>query len=202
MDPPVSNSAQPAKTHSTAACACQAPTTSKATCAEPADPVSSCATVTGQTHKCVGESSLASSRPSTLQDQSSHESAAQHHHSDQPQSKPSIASVTTASTPQHDKGQSENGCLATSSSLQHEEAVASISGHIAGYSWQLPPGVSQGECIMMWVGPDTTSALTHLHLTFNRYGLICHLLYALSRSARNLDATACMCLRKKCLGEW
>lgn len=42
------------------------------------------------------------------------------------------------------------------------------SGHIAGYSWQLPPGAKLDECIMVWVGSDDVPALTHLHLTYSR----------------------------------
>ncbi|KAL0034135.1 hypothetical protein WJX79_011070 [Trebouxia sp. C0005] len=50
---------------------------------------------------------------------------------------------------------------------QDDERAAS-SGQIAGYSWQLPPGVNQDACIMMWIGADDVPALTHLHLTFNK----------------------------------
>ena len=41
-------------------------------------------------------------------------------------------------------------------------------GHIAGYSWQLPPGAKQDECTMVWVGADDVPALTHLHLTYSK----------------------------------
>ena len=51
---------------------------------------------------------------------------------------------------------------------QDDERAAS-SGQIAGYSWQLPPGVNQDACIMMWIGADDVPALTHLHLTFNKW---------------------------------
>ena len=50
----------------------------------------------------------------------------------------------------------------------HDDANAASSGQIAGYSWQLPPGVKQDACIMMWLGTDDVPALTHLHLTFNK----------------------------------
>ena len=50
----------------------------------------------------------------------------------------------------------------------HIDENAASSGQIAGYSWQLPPGVKQDACIMMWIGADDVSALTHLHLTFNK----------------------------------
>ena len=50
----------------------------------------------------------------------------------------------------------------------HDDDKAASSGQIAGYSWQLPPGVKQDACIMMWIGADDVPALTHLHLTFNK----------------------------------
>ncbi|DBA75064.1 TPA: hypothetical protein ACH3X1_010397 [Trebouxia sp. C0004] len=50
----------------------------------------------------------------------------------------------------------------------HDGESAASSGQIAGYSWQLPPGVKQDSCIMMWIGADDVPALTHLHLTFNK----------------------------------
>jgi len=49
----------------------------------------------------------------------------------------------------------------------NDDEIAS-SRQIAGYSWQLPPGMKQDACIMMWVGADDVPALTHLHLTFNK----------------------------------
>lgn len=49
-----------------------------------------------------------------------------------------------------------------------DDDKAASSGQIAGYSWQLPPGVKQDACIMMWIGADDVPALTHLHLTFNK----------------------------------
>ncbi len=53
-------------------------------------------------------------------------------------------------------------------SHSHDEEHVASSGQIAGYSWQLPPGVKQDACIMMWIGADDVPALTHLHLTFNK----------------------------------
>jgi len=50
----------------------------------------------------------------------------------------------------------------------YDEDKAASSGQIAGYSWQLPPGMKQDACIMMWIGADDVPALTHLHLTFNK----------------------------------
>ena len=50
----------------------------------------------------------------------------------------------------------------------HNDDSAASSGQMAGYSWQLPPGVKQDACIMMWIGADDVPALTHLHLTFNK----------------------------------
>lgn len=58
--------------------------------------------------------------------------------------------------------------LATASSDKRGEEQGRDVGQIAGYRWQLPAGVTQDECIMLWVGPDTVPTLTHLHLTFNQ----------------------------------
>ena len=41
-------------------------------------------------------------------------------------------------------------------------------GQIAGYTWTLPAGVQQEDCVMIWVGPEDAAALTHLQLTFNK----------------------------------
>lgn len=43
-----------------------------------------------------------------------------------------------------------------------------VTGQIAGYTWTLPPGMQQEDCVMMWVGPEDAAALTHLQLTFNK----------------------------------
>ena len=58
--------------------------------------------------------------------------------------------------------------LATASSEGRGEAEGRVTGQIGGYRWQLPAGVTQDECIMLWVGPDTVPTLTHLHLAFNK----------------------------------
>ncbi|KAL3143282.1 hypothetical protein ABBQ38_002125 [Trebouxia sp. C0009 RCD-2024] len=58
--------------------------------------------------------------------------------------------------------------LATASSEEKDEERGQNTGQIGGYSWQLPAGVTQEECIMLWVGPDSVPTLTHLHLTFNK----------------------------------
>ena len=41
-------------------------------------------------------------------------------------------------------------------------------GQIAGYTWTLPAGVQQEDCVMIWIGPEDAAALTHLQLTFNK----------------------------------
>lgn len=64
--------------------------------------------------------------------------------------------------------ESPDVCLATASSEEKGQQDGHITGQIAGYSWQLPAGVTQDECIMLWVGPETVPTLTHLHLTFNK----------------------------------
>ena len=61
-----------------------------------------------------------------------------------------------------------DACLATASSEVRNEEDGPVNGQIGGYRWQLPAGVTQDECIMLWVGPDTVPTLTHLHLTFNK----------------------------------
>ncbi len=62
----------------------------------------------------------------------------------------------------------DTGSTLAGSAMQPPEEQASSSGSIAGYSWQLPSGAKQAECIMVWVGPSDVPALTHLHLTFNK----------------------------------
>ena len=63
---------------------------------------------------------------------------------------------------------SSDACLATASSADRDEEEGRVAGQIAGYRWQLPAGMTQDECVMLWVGPDTVPTLTHLHLTFNK----------------------------------
>lgn len=63
---------------------------------------------------------------------------------------------------------SSDACLTTASSEGRGEEEGRATGQIGGYRWQLPAGVKQDECIMLWVGPDTVPTLTHLHLTFNK----------------------------------
>lgn len=60
-----------------------------------------------------------------------------------------------------------DACLATANREEGEER-GRTTGQIGGYSWQLPVGVTQDECIMLWVGPESVPILTHLHLTFNK----------------------------------
>ena len=43
-----------------------------------------------------------------------------------------------------------------------------VTGQIAGYTWTLPAGMQQEDCVMMWIGPQDAAALTHLQLTFNK----------------------------------
>lgn len=63
---------------------------------------------------------------------------------------------------------SSDASLATASSAGRGEEQGRVTGQIGGYRWQLPAGVTQDECIMLWLGPDTVPTLTHLHLTFNK----------------------------------
>ena len=82
-------------------------------------------------------------------------------------------SNTTGTTQAADGGEqhvsvSSDACLAPASSEGRGEEEGQATGQIGGYRWQLPAGISQDECIMLWVGPDTVPTLTHLHLTYNK----------------------------------
>ena len=72
----------------------------------------------------------------------------------------------------HQQQSSEaNQCYAAaeaSTSSTSSDADGCMSGQIAGYTWRLPAGVQQEDCVMMWVGPQDAAALTHLQLTFNK----------------------------------
>ena len=56
---------------------------------------------------------------------------------------------------------------------QHTQAVAGKAGCLAGYHWQLPPGLSEIDCAWVWVGPDGVAGLAHLQMTLNRQGVAC-----------------------------
>lgn len=73
--------------------------------------------------------------------------------------------VSNAVEQSSDRG--DEGVHAEGAAPQARDGAMS-SGHIAGYSWQLPPGAKQDECIMVWVGSDDVPALTHLHLTYSK----------------------------------
>ena len=78
------------------------------------------------------------------------------------------AALATGSSMQRPPGVLSDACLATASSEGIGEEDGRVTGQLGGYRWQLPAGVTQDECIMLWVGPDTVPTLTHLHLTFNK----------------------------------
>ena len=157
MDPPATPPDHPAKSATPSACSCKAATTSNGsvTSAETAGDVPPHALPTGQTSRCPSDtdptSSLLPAHNTALPDQSNSAGAADHN------------------CPEQLEHNSSGACSATANNSQLDKDDENVRGQIAGYSWQLPNGARQEECIMVWVGLDTAPTLTHLHLTFNRY---------------------------------
>ena len=159
MDPPVAVSDQPATPAIQAACSCKAATTSNGsvTSAEAAADAPPHTNPNAQTHKqpldTDSTSGLLPAHDTALPDQKT------------------PAGATQLNCLEQRMHGSSGACLATANSQQLDNEDENLRGQIAGYSWQLPNGVRQEECVMVWVGPDTVPALLHLHLTFNRYWL-------------------------------
>lgn len=65
---------------------------------------------------------------------------------------------------QHQSNEAAEGAVDGMSSV----AGGCVTGQIAGYTWTLPAGMQQEDCVMMWIGPQDAAALTHLQLTFNK----------------------------------
>lgn len=141
-----------------AACSCKeaAAGTTSSTPSEAAPETAGCATPSSSNQQPLQPSALL-----VPQQQSAHSVALPDH---------TNKTSTTSGAEARDQQLSEppGVCLVTASSEQKGEEQGRSTGQIGGYSWQLPAGVTQEECIMLWVGSDSVPTLTHLHLTFNK----------------------------------